>query len=94
MTVIHEPHNLGSTPSDRPDLLAPSTDTAYDITVLSAYASAKVTASSKDARASILRWEAEKHKRYDACLAVIGPGLMLLAFEMNHIGVLGAMQRK
>ncbi len=40
MTVIHEPHNLGSTPSDLPDLIAPSTDIAHDITVLSA-ASAK-----------------------------------------------------
>ncbi len=28
------------------------------------------------------------HKRYDACLAVMGPGLKLLAFGMNHIGVL------
>ncbi len=37
MTVIHEPHNLGSSPSDPPDLFAPLTDTAYDITVLSAY---------------------------------------------------------
>ncbi len=27
MTVIHEPHNLGSSPSDRPDLFAPLTDT-------------------------------------------------------------------
>ncbi len=59
MTVIHEPHNLWSTPSDRPDLFAPSTDTAYDITVLSAYASASVAASAKDARAPILRREAE-----------------------------------
>ncbi len=63
MTVIHEPHNLGSTPFDRPDLFAPSTDTAYDITVLSAYASGNVDASAKDARAPILRREAEKHKR-------------------------------
>ncbi len=39
MTVIHEPHNLGSSHSDRPDLFAPLTDTAYDITILSAYAS-------------------------------------------------------
>ncbi len=94
MTVIHEPHNLGSTPSDRPDLFAPSTDTAYDITVLSAYASANVAASSKDARAPILLREAEKHKRYDARLAVIGPGLKLLAFVMNHIGVLDDDARK
>ncbi len=63
MTVIHEPHNLGSTPSDRPDLFAPSTDTDYDITVLSACASANFAASVKDARAPILRREAEKHKR-------------------------------
>ncbi len=49
MTVINKPHNLGSTPSDRPDLYAPSTDTAYDIALLSAYASANVAASSKDA---------------------------------------------
>ncbi len=61
MTVIHEPHNLGSTPSDRPDLFASSTDTAYDITVLSAYASPNVATSAKDARAPILRREAEKH---------------------------------
>ncbi len=40
MTAIHEPHNLGSTPSDRPDLFAASTDTTYNITVFSAYASA------------------------------------------------------
>ncbi len=60
MTVIHKAHNLGSNPSDWPDLFAPSTETAYDITVLSAYASANDTASSKDARAPILRREAEK----------------------------------
>ncbi len=63
-------------------------------TVLSAYASANVTASTKDARAPILRREAEKHKRYDASLAVIGPGLKLLAFGMNHIGVLGDNAKK
>ncbi len=80
MTVIPEPHNLGSTPSDRPDLFAPSTNTGCDITVLSAYPSANVAASAKDARAPILRREAETHKRYDARLAVIGPGLKLLAF--------------
>ncbi len=52
MAVIHEPHNRGSSPSDRPDLFAPLTDTAYDITILSAYASAKRQWSgfSKDAR--------------------------------------------
>ncbi len=59
MTVIHEPHNLGSTPSDRPDLFAPSTDTAYDITVLSAYASANVAASAK---APVLQYFAAKPK--------------------------------
>ncbi len=78
MTVIHEPHNLVRTPSYRPDLFAPSTHTAYDITVLSAYASANVAASAKASRAPILRRAAEKHKRYDARLAVIGPGLKLL----------------
>ncbi len=43
MTVIHEPHNLGSIPSDRPDLFAPLTDTAYDIAILLAYASTNVS---------------------------------------------------
>ncbi len=62
-------------PSDRPDLFAPSTDTAYDITILSAYAPKQMSnASSKDARAPILRREAEKHKRYRISrLAHIGP---------------------
>ncbi len=68
MTVIHEPHNLGSNPSDRPDLFAPLTDTAYDITILSTYASTNVSGFSKDARAPILRREDEKHKRYDVRL--------------------------
>ncbi len=81
-------------PSDRPDLFAPSTDSAYYITVRSAYASANVAASAKNARAPILRRGAEKHKRYDARLAVIGPGLKLLAFGMNHIGVLGDDAKK
>ncbi len=71
--VVHEPHNLGSSPSDRPDLYAPPTDTAYDITILSAYALANVKSSAKDPRAPIPRREAEKHKRYDARLAAIGP---------------------
>ncbi len=71
-----------------------STDTAHDITVLSAYASANVAASSKAARAPILRREAEKHKGYNTRLAVIGPGIKLLAFEMNHIGVLGDDAKK
>ncbi len=44
----------------------------------------------KDARAPILRREAEKHKRYDSRLAHIGPGIKLLAFGMNHIGALGS----
>ncbi len=57
---------------------------------ISAYAPANVNASSKDARAPILRREAEKHKRYDSRLAHIGPGIKLLAFGMNHIGVLGS----
>ncbi len=39
--------DLGTIPSNGPDLYAPSTDTAYDITALSAYASANVTVSSK-----------------------------------------------
>ncbi len=43
----------------------------------------------KDARAPILRREDEKYKRYDARLATIGPGLKLLAFGLNHVGVLG-----
>ncbi len=94
MTVIHEPHNLGSNPSDRPDLFAPLTDTAYDITILSAYAPSNVKGFSKDARSPILRREAEKHKRYDARLATIGQGLKLLAFGMNHIGVLGDDAKK
>ncbi len=55
----------GALHSIRPDLFAPSTDTAYDITVLFAYESANVAASAKDARAPILRREAEKHKRYE-----------------------------
>ncbi len=76
--------------SDRPDLFAPLTDTAYDITILSAYASAF----SKDARAPILRQEDEKHKRYDVRLATIGPGLKLLAFGLNHVGVLGDDTKK
>ncbi len=84
----------GALHPDRPDLFAPSTDTDYDITVLSAYASANVAASAKSARAPILRREAEKHKRYDTRLAVIGPGLKLLAFGMNHIGVLGDDAKK
>ncbi len=48
----------------------------------------------QNARAPILRREAEKHKRYDARLAVIGPVLKLLAFGMNHIGVLGDDAKK
>ncbi len=36
----------------------------------------------------------KKHKRYDARLAVIGLGLKLLAFGMNHIGVLGDDAKK
>ncbi len=44
------------------------------LTILSAYAPANVNASSKDARAPILRREAEKHKRYASRLAHIGPG--------------------
>ncbi len=83
-TVIHEPHNLGSCPSDRPDLFARLTETAYDIIILSAYAFAKVSLFSKDARAPILRREAEKHKRYDVRLA---PGLKLLAFGLDHVCV-------
>ncbi len=79
-TISGALHPIGRTSSP------PSTDTAYDMTVLSAYASANVAASAKDARAPILRREAEKHKRYDARLAVIGRGLKLLAFGMNHIG--------
>ncbi len=59
-----------------------------------AYASANVAASSKVTRAPILRREAEKHERYDARLAVIGPGLKLLAFEVNHIGVLAEEAKK
>ncbi len=43
MTVIHEPHNLGSNHSDRPDLFMPLTGTADDITILYAYASANVS---------------------------------------------------
>ncbi len=61
MTVIHEPHNLGSSPSDRPDLFALLTDTACDITILSAYTSPNVSGVSRDARAPILRRENEKH---------------------------------
>ncbi len=38
--------------------------------------------------------KAEKHERYDARLAVISPGLKLLAFGMNHIGVLGDDAKK
>ncbi len=53
---------------------------SYDITILSAYASANVSGFSKDARAPILRREDEKHKRYDVRLATIGPGLKLFAF--------------
>ncbi len=64
------------------------------ITGLSAYASANGTASSKDARSPILRREAEKHKRYDSRLAVIGPGLQLLTLRMNLIGVLGDDSKK
>ncbi len=94
MTVIHEPHNLGSSPSDRPDLFAPLNDTAYDIAILSAYASANVSGFSKDARAPILRREAENHERYDVRLATIGPGLKLLAFSLNHAGVLGDDAKK
>ncbi len=62
--------------------------------MLSAHASANIAASAKDARAPILRHEAEKHKRYDARVALIGPGLKLLAFGMNHIGVLGDDAKK
>ncbi len=36
----------------------------------------------------------EKHRRYDARLAVIDPSLKLLAFGMNHIGVLGDDAKK
>ncbi len=53
-----------------------------------------VKSSAKDPRAPILRREAEKHKRYDARLAAIGPGIKLLAFGMNHIGVLGDDAKK
>ncbi len=49
---------------------------------------------SKDARTPILRREAEKHKRYDVRLAAIGPGLMLLPFSVNHVGVLGDDAKK
>ncbi len=42
----------------------------------------------------ILRREDEKHKRYDARLATIGPGLKLLAFGLNHVGVLGDDAKK
>ncbi len=58
----------------------------------SAYVCASITASSKDACSPILRREAEK--RYDARLAVIGPGLQLLASGMNYIGVLGDDAKK
>ncbi len=78
MPVIDEPHNLGSSPSDRPDLFAPLTDTAYDITILSAYASANFSGFLNDARAPILRGGDEKPKRYDVRLATIGPGLKSL----------------
>ncbi len=73
---------------------AQSTDTAYDITALSTYASANVVASAKSARAPILRREAENHKRYDARLVVIGAGLKLLAIGINNIGVLGDDAKK
>ncbi len=66
----------------------------YDITILSAYASTNVKCSAKDPRAPILRREAEKHKRYDARLAAIGPGIKLLAFSMNHVSVLGHDAKK
>ncbi len=94
MTVVHEPYNLGSSPSDGPDLYAPSTDTACDITILSAYAPANVKSSAKEPRAPILRREAENHKWHDARLAAIGPGIKLLAFGMNHICVLGDDAKK
>ncbi len=87
MTVIHEPYNFGSNPSDRPDLFAPLTDTAYYITILSAYAPSNVEGFSKDARSPILRREAEKHKRYDARLATIGQGLKLLYSLHDHIAL-------
>ncbi len=64
------------------------------ITILSAYASTNVSGFSKDARAPILRRQDEKHKRYDARLATIGPGLKLLAFSLNHVGVLGDDAKK
>ncbi len=48
----------------------------------------------KDARAPLPRREADKHKRFDTRLASIGPGLSLLAFGMNHIGVLGDDAKK
>ncbi len=35
-----------------------------------------------------------QHKRYDARLAAIGPGIKLIAFGMNHIGVLGDDAKK
>ncbi len=45
----------------------------------------------------VLQYFARKrksNKRYDARLAVIGPGLKLLAFGINHIGVLGDDAKK
>ncbi len=36
----------------------------------------------------------KKHTRYDARLAAIGPGLKLLAFGLNHVGVLGEDAKK
>ncbi len=60
---------------------------------LSACASANVNGLSKDARVPILRREAEKHKLYNVRLATIGPGLALLAFCLNHVGVLGETRR-
>ncbi len=48
----------------------------------------------KNARAPILRREDEKHMRYDVRLATIGPGLKLLAFRLNHVGVLGDDAKK
>ncbi len=55
VTLIREPHNIASSSSDRPDLFAESTDTGYDITVRSAYASAKVFLEGRTCS------EAEKH---------------------------------
>ncbi len=78
MTVGHEPHNLGSSPSHRPDLYAPSTDAAYDITILSAYAPANVKSFAK---ALALQFSVAKPKNtsdMNARLAAIGPSNFLL----------------